>query len=481
MAFPLDAPLHELACDRQMPDAPALAHRWRDGSVDRLSFGDLGVASRALASRLSEAGVRAGMRVAVSLPQAPLNPVAHLACSRVGAVTVPLSPMLGPEALRPRLARARPALAVVDAERAEAFRAADPDLPLWIAQGRNLRTTRGTLPDQALARELALPMPAGADRPLSLFFTSGTTAEPKCAVLPRRVVPGRTEGFSRAHPAPTRFWSPAEWSWIGGLHDALFAPWLAGACVVSAERAGHFEPAEAAGLLAKESVDAVFLPPTALKLWRASGAPTPRLVSLHTAGEPLSEPVAQWAAASFGVAPRSVYGLTECAWVLTDGAPANGASLDVVEGELRIARGAPTMMLGYLGEAGVTLPLDEAGRLRTGDEARGEEGALRVVGRLDDVIKASGYRISPGEVEAVLLRHPAVAECAVVGVADEARGHVVKAFVKLAAGAAPDASALQAHVRAHAAPYMVPREIAFVETLPTTVNGKLLRRALRGQ
>jgi acetyl-CoA synthetase len=465
----VDAPLHEIACDRQDAAAPALAHHWADGSVDRLSFGDLALASRALASRLSEAGVRAGARVAIALPQAPLHPVAHLACSRVGAITVPLSPMLGADALTPRLARAAPTLALVDASRAEAFRAADPALPLWIAQGRNLRTTRGTLP----AREAAPLSP----RPLSLFFTSGTTAEPKCVALPRGVVAGRMPGFRRAHPEASRFWSPAEWSWIGGLHDALFAPWIAGLCVVSAQREGRFDPAAAARLIEAERVDAAFLPPTALKRWRASGLPAPRLASLHAAGEPLQPAARAWAEA--GAAVREVYGLTECAFVLLDGEPVNSARVELDRGEVRVAAGAPTMMLGYVEDGEARLPLDADGFFRTGDEAREEGGRLRVVGRLDDIIKSSGYRISPGEVEAALLRHPAVAECAVVGVPDEARGHAVKAFVKLADGARADAEALRAHVRDHAGAYMTPREVVFVDALPQTVNGKLLRRHLR--
>jgi acetyl-CoA synthetase len=503
--FPFDAPLHELACDRQPPEREALVHRWAEGGTDRLTFADVGLASRALASRLSEAGVRAGMRVAIALPQSPLAPVAHLACSRVGAVSVPLSPMLGADALGPRLANAGPVLAIAHETRAAAFREADPELPLWVAQGRNLRTTRGALPDDVLGASAPL-VPAGlppGERAMSLFFTSGTTSTPKAVVLPHRVVPGRMDGFLRAHPgfaerdpAQRRFWSPAEWSWIGGLHDALFAPWLAGGCVVSAERAGHFDPAAAARLCEEERVASAFLPPTALRLWRSQDAPTPRLASLHTAGEPLPEAVRAWAREAFGAAPREVYGLTECAFLLVDGRPASGAQVAVfdletgepatpgAEGEVRVRGGAPTMMLGVHAKGAVELPLDARGWLRTGDHGvLGPEGAIRVLGRLDDVIKTSGFRVSPGEVETALHRHPAVAACAVVGEADAARGQAIVAFVVPAPGRAADdalAEELRGHVRAHLAPYMVPRRVAFVDALPTTVNGKLLRRELRG-
>ncbi len=497
----MEEPLHVLACDRQPQDADALVHRWADGARDRLSFADVGLASRALASRLSEAGVRAGMRVAIALPPSPLVPVAHLACSRVGAVSVPLSPMLGPDALAPRLAMAEPALALVHETRVAAFRQAAPRLALWIAQGRNLRTTRGPLPEDALAASAPL-----RERAMSLFFTSGTTAAPKAVVLPHRVIPGRMEGFRRAHPgfAGGRFWSPAEWSWIGGLHDALFAPWLAGGCVISSERAGHFDPAAAARLLVEERVESAFLPPTALKLWRASGAPTPRLSSLHTAGETLPEPLLGWAREAFGAPPREVYGLTECAFVLVNdeaepgvtGRAASGAEVAVLAegsdepakpgetGEVCIRAGAPTMMLGYREAGAIALPVDEGGWLRTGDEARVlEDGRLRVLGRLDDVVKTSGFRVSPGEVEAALHRHPAVAACAVVGEPDPERGQALVAYVVPAPGhvAGPAlADALREHAKGHLAAYMAPRAVRFVDELPTTVNGKLQRRRLRG-
>lgn len=512
MAYPLDAPLHAVACDRQDPRRDALVHRWADGKVDRLRFADLAVASQALAKRLGEAGIRPGMRVALSLPACPVLAVAHLACSRVGAITVPLPPVLGPDALRPRLGASLPALGIVDAQRVEAFAQADPEMPLWPVDGRTVKTTRGALPPEILdsSRGLVPPGLPSTERAMSLFFTSGTTATPKAALLPHRVVAGRMPGFLRAHPGfderaldERRFWSPAEWSWIGGLHDALFAPWLAGGCVVSAQRTGHFDPAHAAELVREHGVASAFLPPTALKLWRRSGAPAPKLVSLHTAGESLPAPVLTWAKDAFGAPPREVYGLTEAAFVLVNddaepgvtGTAASGAEVAVFdvdtgepakpgeEGEVRVRAGAPTMMLGYLAQGAVELPLDRRGWLRTGDVGRVDaRGRVTILGRTDDVIKTSGYRVAPGEIEAALLHHDGVVECAVVGVPDPDRGQAIKAFVRVGERHARDAAfakELQDHVRRRVAAYMVPREVEFVDELPTTVNGKLVRRELR--
>lgn len=494
-AFPLDRPLHVLACDRQPLDREALVHVWEDGKVDRLTFAEVALASQALAKRLQDAAIGPGVRVAVSLPQSTLAPVAHLAISRAGAVSVPLSPMLGPDALAPRLAASGAALAIVDAPRTDAFREAAPGLPLWRVEGRNLKVARGEV------AHMATPWPPADDAgesPMSLFFTSGTTATPKGVVLPHRVVPGRMPGFLAAHPdlaspaqGTRRFWSPAEWSWIGGLHDALFAPWLAGCSVFSYQRTGHFDPARAADLLEAFDVRHAFLPPTALKTWRRSGAATPRMRSIHTAGEPLAAPVHEWAQGAFGCPVREVYGLTECAFILVNaagkegitGRPSPGATLALREGEVCIRRGAPTIMLGYLDGEGWTLPLDADGWLHAGDVAETTpEGDWRVLGRLDDVIKTSGYRVAPGEVEAELLRHPAVAECAVVGEPDDARGEAIVAYVKVAPGHTHDGllrDELVAFVRKRLAPYLVPRRLEFVEDLPTTLTGKIRRRALR--
>lgn len=474
MDYPLDRPLHELACDRHPAGAEALVHAPGTGSVERLSFGQLRVASVELARRLADAGVAEGEPVAVCLPQGPLGATVHLALSRVGAVSVPLSPLLGPDALAPRLAGAR--LAFVDEERADAFREAAPGTTLWRADGGRLRQTRGPLPPPVPHVSWSGPPPDAAqvgERPLALFFTSGTTAAPKGALLPHRVIPGRMGGFLAAHGgAPGRFWSPADWAWIGGLHDALFAPLVAGVPVVTSPRRGAFDAAQAAGLVEALGVESAFLPPTALRSWRRSGARVPLLRTLHTAGEPLAAPVRAWAEQAFGARVREVYGMTEAAFLLVDGSPAPGARVGFSpEGEVLAGAGTPTLMLGYLAGG---LPLRD-GWFHTGDLA---DASGFVTGRMDDIIKTSGYRVSPGEVESELLRHPAVTECAVVGAPDEVRGQVIVAHV--VASVPVTEAALQDFVRERLARHMVPRRIVFAAELPKTVSGKVVRRHLVG-
>lgn len=487
-------PLHQLCCDRQPRAEEALRFVWDHGGVERLAFGDLARASRGLADALAGAGVGAGVAVALVLPQCPLAAVAHLALSRLGAIAVPLSPMFGVDGLRPRLEASGAALALVHQSRADAVREAAPGLPIAATEGgRDVFPIPPARPSRRI----------DASGAMALVFTSGTTAQPKGALLPHRVVAGRMAGMALAHPgfpAPgDRFWSPADWSWIGGLYDALFAPLAAGVPVLAYERRGPFDPARAAALLGEHGVRNAFLAPTGLRAWMRSGAPAVSLRTLHTAGEPLPAPVHDWAAKAFGATPREVYGLTECAFLVVNrdavpdvtGQPVPGQEVRVLRedgkeckagepGELAVRSGSPTMMLGYWSGGKLDPALDPYGWLRTRDLAvRDTAGKLKVLGRLDDVVKVRGYRVAPREVEQELLRHPMVEECAVVGVPDEERGHALRAFVK-AQGSDALAEELRALVRERLAAHMVPRDVVFVDELPRTTSGKVLRRELRG-
>jgi acetyl-CoA synthetase len=254
--------------------------------------------------------------------------------------------------------------------------------------------------------------------------------------------------------------------------------------------------------LQEHGVRNAFLPPTALRLWMRSGAPTPTLRTLHTAGEPLPETVHAWAAKAFGVPPREVYGLTECAYIVVNdqGRPAvtgkavPGHAIGIVRedgspcragevGEVTVRRGSPTMMLGYLEDGQLRLPLDRGGWLHTGDLARrNPDGHLTLLGRKDDVVKVGGYRVAPREVEAELLKHPAVEECAVVGVPDEVRGHALVAHVVPAVDRKPGealGAELAAWVRQRLAAHLVPQRFVFAAELPRTTSGKVRRRELR--
>lgn len=483
--------LHALCVDRHPPDKIALLDAYHS-----YTFGDVAEMSRCLATHLREVErVAAGARVAIVLPQRIEGALLHVACSRIGAISVPLSPLFGPDGLATRIGDAQPALVVTLEQHApvveEALSIAHLPAPVRFADNALFEVR------WASARPIAPEDEARGDpeAPMFLVYTSGTTAKPKGAVLPQRVIPGRMSGFRLAHDplaADAVFYSPADWSWIGGLHDSLLAPWHDGIAVAAQERHGPFDVTECYRSMADQGVTDAFFPPTALKaMARARVQPPMRLRTVHSAGEPLAQPVAAWAREHLADAVTEVYGLTECAFVVGTATraydtPAGSMGraypdklVELVDEEVCVRAGTPTMMLGYWRgpDLAPELPLDARGLLHTGDLAREESGFLYFLGRKDDLIKTSGHRVGPAEVEATLLTHPAVAECAVVGVPDAERGQRIKAFVKRAAPVSEEE--LMAFVKTRLAAHAYPREIAFVEALPMTVSGKLRRRELR--
>ncbi len=332
-------------------------------------------------------------------------------------------------------------------------------------------------------------------------------------------------------PADAVFWSPADWAWTGGLMDALL-PSLYFAMPIVAW-AGRFSPERALALMARHRVTHSFLFPTALKaIMKACPEPARqhrlRLRAIMSAGEAVGDTVFHWCRQALGVTVNEMFGQTEINYIVgncsqtlgADGRPAAGwparpgsmgraypghrvAVIDDdghecprgVPGDVAVHRRDvhghpdPVFFLGYWKREDATRakytgdPADSW--CRTGDTAvMDEEGYLWYQGRSDDVFKAAGYRIGPSEVENCLVRHPAVANAAVVPKPDPDRGAVVKAYVVLAPGHCGDEAlvdALQQHVRGLLAPYEYPKEIEFIEALPMTTTGKVQRRVLRLQ
>jgi acetyl-CoA synthetase len=330
-------------------------------------------------------------------------------------------------------------------------------------------------------------------------------------------------------PAPGPFWSPADWAWTGGLMDVLLPTLFFGREVLAYR--GRFDPLRAFELLQDHGVTHSFLFPTALKAMMKA-VPQPRgrfnlrLRGLMSAGEAVGDAVFNWCRDEVGVVVNEMFGQTEvnyivgnCATPATpDGRPAQGwparpgsmgrgypghrvAVIDDagnvcppgVVGDVALHRldvhgePDPIFFLGYWRNEAATRAkftgLPEDSWCRTGDMAEMDaEGYLWYRGRSDDMFKAAGYRIGPGEIENCLLKHPAVANAAVVPKPDAERGAVVKAYVVLAPGCRGDAALveeLQQHVRGRLAPYEYPKEIEFIEQLPMTTTGKVQRKVLR--
>jgi len=510
----------EVCCRRHAHDASRVALYWEDeeGATSTQTFRELQEQANRLSNALAGLGVARGDRVGIILPQRPETAIAHIACYQMGAVAMPLSILFGPEALEYRLRDSEASAALVDPASLPNLAAIRDKLPS-LAQVIGVAGARGsgvqpweTLLDKA-GPEYACADTA-ADEPALLIYTSGTTGPPKGALMPQRALLGNLPGFVHSHdlyPQPgDRFWSPADWAWTGGLMDALL-PSLYYATPILGYR-GRFDPERAFWLMQKYGVRNSFLFPTALKMMMKT-VPQPRtryrlsLRSIMSAGESVGDALFAWGRDALGVTVNEMFGQTEINYIVGNSHtlwPAKPGS---------IGRPYPGHRVACIDEAGDEVPKGERGEIaawsegdpvffleywknpeatrkkytgkwcRTGDLAlRDGDGDFWYQGRTDDMFKSAGYRIGPSEIENCLVKHPAVANAAVVGSPDAERGNVVKAFVVLAPGheaGAALAAELQQHVRGKLAPYEYPKEIEFIDALPMTTTGKVQRRVLR--
>ena len=523
---------------RATPEAVALVCESEQGVVVRHSYAQLHDAALAIAAALAVRGVARGDRVAIVMPQRFETAAAQMAVSALGAVAMPLSMLFGPEALQYRLVDSEARLAIADESSIEALLAvagACPALEHVIAVGG--ASGRGNLDWDAALRAPQAPIAPAltlADDPAVLIYTSGTTGPPKGALIPQRALVGNLSGFvcsQNWYPQRARrFWSPADWAWTGGLMDALLPTLYFGGTIVGFN--GRFAPERAFALMQRYGVTHSFLFPTALKAMMkavpegVARYPGLTLQAIMSAGEAVGDAVFGYCRDALGVTANEMFGQTEINYIVgncgsyVDAKGREHAGWPQRPGSM--GRAYPGHRVAVIDDAGRELPPGEAGNVavhrrdihgaldpvfflgywqredatrakftgdptnswcRTGDMAVADaEGFLWYQGRSDDMFKAAGYRIGPSEVENCLVKHPAVANAAVVPKPDAERGAVVKAYVVLAAGFVGDADLieqLQRHVRGRLAPYEYPKEIEFIDALPMTTTGKVQRRVLR--
>jgi acetyl-CoA synthetase len=302
-------------------------------------------------------------------------------------------------------------------------------------------------------------------------------------------------------------WTPADWAWIGGLYNALLASWYHGVPVLG-HRARKFDALAAMQLMADHGVRNVFLPPTAIKLMRQAGVNSVgvKLRSMLTGGESLGAELLGWVHATFGIDAHEVYGQTECNLVVGSNAklfPIRPGSMgkatpgfdvrivneqgeELPRGErgiIGVRQPNPVTMIEYWKNPEATAKKVAGAFLLTGDlGVQDQDGYFWYVSREDDVITSAGYRIGPAEIEHTLLKHPAVALSAVVGIPDPIRTEAIKAWIVLRPGFAPSdalAREIQDFVKVQLAAHEYPRFVQFAESLPMTATGKVLRRELR--
>ena len=498
-------------------------------------------AADALSHTLQGLGVQRGDRVAIVMPQRFETAVAYMAVLQMGAVAMPLSMLFGPEALQFRLHDSGAVVAICDESSIASIKAVRGDCPMLrrvLAAGSawgqgdldlNLEYHRAFTAAVTKAEEAAV-----------LIYTSGTTGPPKGALIPHRALIGNLPGFvcsqnwfgfdgKANNKTNAVFWSPADWAWTGGLMDALLPTLYFGRPIVAFN--GRFSPELAFSLMQQHGVTHTFLFPTALKaMMKAYPQPGKhfrlKLQGIMSAGEAVGDAVFDYCQKQLGVTVNEMFGQTEINYVVGNCSamwPARPGSMGKgypghrvavidddgqecavgVPGDVAVNRfdihgdADPIFCLGYWKNIVATDGKFTGDWCRTGDLAkRDADGYLWYEGRADDVFKAAGYRIGPGEIENCLVKHEAVANAAVVPKPDSERGAVVKAYVVLA----PDVLAarerwmgsrdqfdrdlverLQIHVKTMLAPYEYPKEIEFIDALPMTTTGKVQRRVLRLQ
>lgn len=493
-----------------------------DGSSDQYTFWQLERRSNELATALRNRGIERGDRIAVVAPQRVETALIHVAAYKLGAVAVPLSVLYGPDALSFRLddsgtktVFAAPdvfdtvyeAVAKVDSVEYLIGMDAEPETPTGVV-GERFMDLRGSHRFDPIRTE--------PEDPAVLIYTSGTTGRPKGVLQTHQYLLGHLPCVQMAlefpwHDVDPVLYTPADWAWVGGLYDVLLSAWHYGLPVVGYQSDG-FDPETTFELIDRYGVTYPLLTPTMLKMMSQVESPAnsvEHVVAVGTGGEPVPSELHNWVAETFDAPLNELYGQTEANLVVSNcsqwfepepgsmGKPVPGHTVDIVGddgkplptgevGAIAVKRPDPVVFEEYwnapeltdsafFGENDEWLDTDDIGY-------RDENGRLWFKARDDDVIITSGYRVGPAEVEDALLEHDAVANAAVIGVDDETRGRIVKAFVVTAPGNEPGddlATAIKRYVRENLAKYQYPREIEFIDELPKTTTGKIQRYKLR--
>lgn len=480
------------------------------GEERNYTYRDISQASTRLANLLNSQGLGKGDRVIVMLPRIAHWQIAMVAVMRLGAVPIPCITMLTEKDVMYRVEHSGAVGAITLAEETHKYEALT-DLKVKVCVGVS-PDGWANIEDAAQDPDECASVNVAREEPAILYYTSGSTGSPKGVTHSARAIWAWrfSAQFWLGLTPEDRIWCTADTGWSKAGTSILFGPWSQGASVLFYD--GPFDPEARLKLLEKYQVTCFCAAATELRrlvLEDVSQYDLSNLKSTVSAGESVNpEVIERWRELT-GTTVLDGYGQTETLMTITNrpgqivklgsmGVPLPGLEIGVFdaeagsvaeqgEGELVLALPYPQLMLGYWQDPDRTsdtkVRVDGSDWYRTGDNvAVDRDGYVFYTGRADDIINSSGYRIGPQEVENALSEHEAVLECAVVGVPDEERGELVKAWIVLAPGFAPGddlVRELQDHAKAVTAPYKYPRQVAFAKDLPKTVSGKIRRNILR--
>jgi len=494
-----------------------------DDKTETYSFQDIQRRANRLANYLSENGITRGDRVGINARQRPQTLISHIAVWKLGAVSVPLSKLFGTEGLSYRISDSACKACIVGDANISVYRDVVDDLDTvqcTVTIG-DIESTAEETPFSQVMTDYSSEhetVETDAEDDAIIIYSSGTTGSPKGVVHAHRVLLGNlplyiTTFCNMELNETDVFWTPSEWAWVATLFDVVFPSLFYGRPIVAYTADKQFNPHDAMEIIERYEVSNFFAPPTALRMMRQMDNPEQYTVDsvrcIPSGGESLGEAIRNWAADLFdGAVVQEAYGQTEANMIVGDclslfptreeriGRAGPGHEVLIVDpetaepitesgtvGEIAVAyEDDPVCFKRYLNKpektenkiAGEYLLTEDLGEMD-------DDGYLRFVSRKDDVIISSGYRIGPIEIEEELEKHPAVADVAVIGVPDETRGEIPKAFIVVATDHAESdelKADLREYVRNQLAQYEYPREIEFRKTLPKTNTGKIKRNAL---
>lgn len=490
----------------------ALFYEAEDGTRSTYTFWQLQRVANRVSNALESLGVGRGTRIGVVLPQQPETLIANVAVLQCGGVVVPLSPMYGEDGLRYRLAHSGTEVAIVGEQRAETVGDLRTELDaLETVVTLDAPTVAGEPWSELVAD--AEPryetVATAADDSAYIIYTSGTTGTPKGAHHAHRKLLGYVPGWQMINHLPDAsavHYTPAGWSWVGGLFAVVWGAWYHGQPVVGTPR--QFDPEQTYELFERYGITNPLLTATMIRMLGEVDheAYDLDLEVVPSGGEKVSPELHEFVDREWGATLEEIYGMTECNFVVAtnsrliernieaSGKPCPGHDVEIIDeetgepmndgeiGHIAVRRPDPSMLLEYWDAPERTAELFVDDWMKTGDAgSRDADGYIYYEGRADDVIITSGYRVSPLEVEEYVREVAGVSDAVVVGIDDETRGTVVKAFVKPDPGVEESqdlADAVKEHVREQAAAYKYPRQVEFVAEFPTTVSGKIKRHEL---
>jgi len=513
-------------CDRWADDEGRVALYADDGAGEQetYTFRELRTVANAVANYLRQQGVERGDRIGINTRQRPETVIAHVACWKLGAISVPLSTLFGTDALSYRLDDANAVACFVDGSNVDPLRdVADeiPSLETMVTVG-NVTPIAGEIDFSNVIDNSSQELDTAdtdAEDDAIIIYTSGTTGDPKGVRHAHRVLLGNlplviTTFCNLELNESDVFWTPSEWAWVATLFDLVFPSLFYGQPIVAYTADEKFDPETAMDIIERYDVSNYFAPPTALRMMEQLPDTNKWDVSsvrcVPSGGESLGQTIIDWAEDVFdGAAVHEAYGQTEANMIVGDctdlvesregkiGRRGPGHDISIVDPQTS----EPTVETGEVGEIAVQYegdpvcfkeywnkPQKTAGKVKNGwllteDLGRmDEDGYLEFVSRKDNVIISAGYRIGPVEIEEALASHPAVADAGVIGIPDNERGEVPKAFIVVATDY--DASenlkaTLRQDIRDRLAEYEYPRQIEFLDELPTTSSGKIRRSSLK--